>query len=109
MINLSPEKIEQIRAEWKAKQAQKDAEVKAAAEEKAKIKAEKDAYWQERLFPVVTTKKAHLCVVCGQKIPAHTKVHVYTKVYNIGEPGWSPVSSFKEYYCVKCKPIEKVQ
>ena len=95
--------IAQAYERYKLERAQRQAEEKAAADERAKTQAT----WEEMKKPkTVVTRKVHVCAECGASIPAGSKVTVRSELTNISNRGYT-MAFLTKHYCGKCRPVEK--
>lgn len=96
------EKITQAYEHYKIERAQRQAQEKAAAQEKAKT----DAAWEELKKPhIVVTRKECVCGGCGAVIPAGSRVVVRAELTNVSGRGYTMVFLSK-HFCGKCRPVE---
>ncbi len=94
------EKIAQAYEQYKLERAQRQAEEKAAADERAKTQT----YYASKKPKVVVTRVVHQCSGCNKEIEVGSKAVIRAVVVNGSSKNCN--GHFETlYYCSQCKPV----
>jgi hypothetical protein len=103
MINLSPERIAEIKAEHQARKQKLDADEALYKQMQNTQREQQQEFWKKinKLEFVKSTEKAYKCHCCNCTIPAHSPA--WSKPENVNVSGWGwQGQTLTRHYCAVC-------